>query len=251
MTETILPIPKTFLEKLLKPVSKLSESCVLKISDKSLYTVCTPSDNSLILYAKAELPVSIETCKLNLINIKKLLTGLDCLGDDGEFSLSLLDNHIKCQLENKDSGEICHFKYHLVDDGIIKESTVNVQKISKLTFDTEFEITADKFKKIMSAYSFATDATKLYFYSKNNQIYGEINDRTLQNIDNISMLLSDKVLGQSLSTPMPISVEIFKNFILNKNSIKVKINNQYNVFVFQSQDDENVNFKYIVSALVK
>jgi hypothetical protein len=251
MTETILPIPKTFLEKLLKPVSKLSESCVLKASDKEMYTICTPSDNSLILYAKAELPVEVNAFKLNLINIKKLLTGLDCLGDDGEFSIALTDNHIKCQLENKDTGEICHFKYHLVDDGIIKESTVNVQKIAKLTFDTEFEISTDKFKKIMSAYAFATDATKLYFYSKNDQIYGEINDRTLQNIDNISMLLAEKVLGQPLSSPMPINVEIFKNFILSKNPIKVKINNQYNVFVFQSQDDENVQFKYIVSALVK
>jgi hypothetical protein len=65
------------------------------------------------------------------------------------------------------------------------------------------------------------------------------------------MLLSEKVLGQPLSSPMPINVEIFKNFILSKNPIKVKINNQYNVFVFQSQDDENVQFKYIVSALVK
>lgn len=250
MTDQILPIPKTSLEKLLKPISKLSESCVLITSGKDLYTVCTPSDNSLILYAKAELPLSIAENKLNLINIKKFLNGLECLGDDGEFSLVISNNHIKCQVINSNN-EICHFKYHLVDDGIIKESTVNIQKIAKLNFDTEFEILPEKVKRIMSAYSFATDATKIYFYSKDQKVYGEIDDKTLQNIDNLSLVISDKIIGKEFENPMPISIEVFKNFIMNKHSIKVRVNNQYNVFVFQTNDDENVAFKYIISALVK
>ena len=53
MSETLLPIPKTYLEKLLKPVSRLTESCILKVSKDTLYTVCTPADNSLILYFSA------------------------------------------------------------------------------------------------------------------------------------------------------------------------------------------------------
>lgn len=251
MSEKILPLPKTYIEKLLRPVSKLTESCVLKVSENSLYTVCTPSDNSLILYAKATLPFNLETKKLNLINIKKLLNGLECLGDDGEFSILTSDNYLKCQSSDSNSGESTSFKYHLVDDGIIKESTVNVQKIAKLTFDTEFEISSEKIKKIMSAYSFATDATKIYFYSKEGKIYGEVNDRTLQNIDNLSLLISDKVKGVEISSPMPISIEIFKNFVLNNSSLTVKINNQFNVFVFQTDIEENIEFKYIVSALVK
>lgn len=250
MTESILPIPKTSLEKLLKPVSKLSESCVLKTSGKDLYTICTPSDNSLILYAKAELPLTISETKINLINIKKFLNGLECLGDNGEFCLQLSNNHLKGQMSHSND-EVCHFKYHLVDDGIIKESTVNVQKIAKLTFDTEFEIVPEKIKKIMSAYSFATDATKIYFYSKDQKVYGEINDKTLQNIDNLSLVISDNFTGKDFENPMPINIEVFKNFVMNKHSIKVKINNQFNVFVFQTNDDENVEFKYIISALVK
>lgn len=251
MSEKILPLPKTYIEKLLRPVSKLTESCVLKVSENSLYTVCSPSDNSLILYAKVTLPYNLEPKKLNLINIKKLLNGLECLGDDGEFSILASDNYLKCQSLDSNSGESTSFKYHLVDDGIIKESTVNVQKIAKLTFDTEFEISSEKIKKIMSAYSFATDATKIYFYSKENKIYGEVNDRTLQNIDNLSLLISDKIKGNEIVSPMPISIEIFKNFVLNNSSLTVKINNQFNVFVFQTDIEENIEFKYIVSALVK
>jgi hypothetical protein len=250
MSENILPLPKTYIEKILKPVSRLTESCVLKVSDNSLYTVCTNSDG-LILYAKANLPFNLDAKKLNLINIKKLLNGLDCLGDDGEFSILMSDNYLKCQSLDSSSGEFTSFKYHLVDDGIIKESTVNVQKIAKLTFDTEFKIPSEKIKKIMSAYSFATDATKIYFYSKDGKVYGEINDKTLQNIDNLSLLISDNINGNDISSPMPISIEIFKNFVLNNAPLTVKINNQYNVFVFQTDIEENIEFKYIVSALVK
>lgn len=137
-----------------------------------------------------------------------------------------------------------------MDDGIIKESTVNVQKISRLNFDTEFEIKLEKVKKIVSAYSFV-DVTKIYFFTENGKINCEINDRTMQNVDNMSMVLSENVIGEEIVRPIPVNIEVFKNLISSKTNIKVKLNNEYKVFVFQTQEDENVELKYIVSALVK
>ena len=107
----LLPLPKTSLEKLLKPINRLTESCVLKTSGDQLHSVCTSSDNSVILYATCKLPMPIDECKLNLINIKKFLTGLDCLGDDGEFKLEIETNKIKCQSNNSENGENTFFKY--------------------------------------------------------------------------------------------------------------------------------------------
>ena len=132
MSDIVLPVPKTYLEKFLKPVSRISESCVLKFSEDLLYTISSSSDNSLLLYAAIKLPIKVEAQKINIINIKKLLTGFDCLGDDGEFSMVLNKNYIKCEMFDSDTNDGVHFKYHLVDDGIIKESTTNIQKISKL-----------------------------------------------------------------------------------------------------------------------
>ena len=251
MSDKILPVPKTILEKILKPVSKITESCILKISKDDLYTICTPSDNSLILYAKTKLPFELSDFKINIINIKKLLTGLDCLGDDGEFTIFLNENNIECHSKDVNSGENTHFKYHLVDDGIIKESSVNVQKIAKLNFDTEFEISQDKIKRIMTAYSFVSDVSKIYFFTEEGKVKCEINDKTMQNVDNLSMVLTDKVIGDEISKPIPVNIEVFKNLISSKTNIKVKINNEYKVFIFQTQEDENVDLKYIVSALVK
>jgi enamine deaminase RidA (YjgF/YER057c/UK114 family) len=149
------------------------------------------------------------------------------------------------------TGENTHFKYHLVDDNIIKESTVNVQNIAKLKFDTIFEISTQKLRQIISAYSFVNDVNKIYFYTKENMVYAEINDRTLQNIDNVSLLASSSYQGEEIKIPLSVKIEVFKILASNKNSIKVKINNEFKVFVFQTQEDENTELKYIISALVK
>ena len=251
MSDTLIPIPKSSLEKLLKPVNRLAESCVLKAESNKLFTICTSIDNSVILYAKTDLPMHVDSVKLNMINIKKFMTGLDCLGDDGDFKLLYNQNNIVCRSVNEATGENTHFKYHLVDDNIIKESTVNEESIAKLKHDTIFELSLGKIKQIMSAYSFSTDINKIYFYTKDNVVYADIDDKTLQNIDNVSLQVSNEFQGESIQNPLSLKIEVFKNLATSKNPIKVKINNQFKVFIFQTQEDENTELKYIISALVK
>jgi hypothetical protein len=179
------------------------------------------------------------------------MTGLDCLGDDGEFKMVYNDNNIICKSVNAASNENTHFKYHLVDDNIIKESTVNPENIAKLNFDTVFELSLGKLKQILSAYSFSSDVNKIYFYTKDNGVNADIDDKTMQNIDNVSLQASTTYIGQQISTPISIKIEVFKNLATSKNPIKVKINNEFKVFIFETQEDENTELKYIISALVK
>jgi hypothetical protein len=249
--ERHIPIPKSALEKILFPVNRLTESCVLKTNKDSIYTVCSSIDNSVILYAKTKLPIEIQDLKLNLINIKKFLTGLECLGEGGTFELIHKNNHLTCKSSNEVTKENTHFKYHLVDDNIIKESTINIETIAKLKFNTIFEISAQKVRQIMSAYSFVNEVNKIYFYTKEDQVYAEIDDKTLQNVDNVSMLVSNQFEGEAISNPLSIKIEIFKSLATFKNNITVKINNEYKVFIFQIKDEQNTELKYIISALVK
>ena len=251
MSETLIPIPKSSLEKLLKPVNRLTDSCVLRTENESIYTVCSSGDNSVILYAVSKIPIELKDIKLNIINIKKLLTGLDCLGNDGEFKLIHSENHIVCKCIGNSSEENTHFKYHLVDDNIIKEATVNSEKIRELTFDTTFDLSLSKIKQIMSAYSFVGDANKIYFYTKESKVHADVDDKTLQNIDNVSLIASNEFKGDEIITPISIKIEIFKLLSSSKSSIKVKINNKFKVFIFETEDDENTQLKYIISALVK
>lgn len=251
MSEINIPLPKSYLEKLLRPINRLTESCVLKADKESLYSICTSTDNTVILYAKSTLPFTLQTpVRLNLISIKKLLSGLECLGNDGEFSIGYSGNNIKCEIKSSDN-EKTFFKYHLVDDSVIRETPVNLDKIVQLKFDTEFFLTVGKIKQIMAGYAFASDLTKIYFFTKEDKIYAEINDRTLQNVDNMTLLVGDFYTGEPIKEPLPINIEVFKNLVSCKTDIKVKINNQYKVFIFQNKEDDEVELKYIVSALVK
>jgi hypothetical protein len=251
MSQTHIPIPKSSLEKLLRPVNRLTESCVLKAQGSFIYTVCSSIDNSVVLYAKTDIPVKLKETKLNLINIKKLLTGLECLGESENFKLIHDKNYIICQSNSEETGENTHFKYHLVDDNIIKESSVSIEKIGNLSFDTTFDISLAKIRQIMSAYSFVNDINKIYFYTKDNHVYADIDDKTQQNIDNVSLMISSSYSGEQITQPLSIKIEVFKNLALCKNDIKVRINNQFKVFIFQSKEDENTELKYIISALVK
>ena len=249
MSEILIPVPKTFLEKLLKPVNRLTDSCVLRCSDNCLYTLCT--SNGVIMYGTTQTPLNIDDLKLNIISIKKLLTGLECLGDNGEFKIIKNENHIVCKTFDPSSNEESYFKYHLVDDNIIKEAPVKVSNIAKFVFDTTFEILPSKMKQIMSAYSFANDVNKIYFYTKDNSVFIEIDDKQSQNTDNISLMVSNSFTGNALKDVIAIKIEIFKFLSSSKSSIKVKISENSKVLLFEIQEDENTQIKYIISALVK
>ena len=251
MSAKIIPLPKVYLEKILKPVNRLTESCDLKTKGTNLYTICSSEDNSVILYAQTKIPIELEEdIRLNLISIKKLISGLDCLGSDGEFSLKLGENSLTCQVVSPDN-EKSHLKYHLVDDSIIKECTLRAEKFSSFTFDSEFVITANKAKQILSAASFASDVSKVYFSVVDGVLQADINDHTLQNVDNITIPLTTKWEGEILEGTFPISLEIFKNLVAIKSDIKVKINNQFKIMLFNITEEDNLELKYVVSALIK
>jgi len=250
MSNRKISISKEYLEKILKPINKISESCVLKGKDNFLYTVCSTEDKSVILYAKLKTSSELEEpLKLNLISIKRLLSGLNSLGNLGDFSITLFENYIKCEVDK--DGEKTHLKYHLVDDDIVKEFPLKIEKIVNLSFNTEFDLSPETSKRILAASSFATDAQKVYFGLTDNIITAEVNDKTIPNIDNMLIPITNKWKGDDLILDFPISIEIFKNLVSFKSDIKVKINNESKVAIFNIVEDNLLELKYIVSALIK
>lgn len=251
MENNLIQIPKEHLQKILKPVNRLTESCVLKTDKDGLFTICSSVDNTVILYARIKLPnEQQEPVRLNLISIKNLLSGLECLGNDGDFSIQYGKNHIKCSVKNQNN-EKTHLKYHLVDDTVVRECPVNINKISQLNFDTEFVLTSNKIKQIMAGYAFASNISKVYFFTEDSKVNIELNDRTMQNVDNITINVASEFNGQPIEEAIAIPVEVFKNLSSCRTDVKVKVNNQYKVFIFQNKDDDDVELKYIISALVK
>jgi hypothetical protein len=251
VSEILIPIPKSSLENILKPISRITDSCTITAKDNELYSLCWSYDNSLILFAKANIPIALPETKLNIISIKKLLTGLDCLGDDGDFKLIYNNNHIICKSVNEATVENTHFKYHLVDDTSIKAGSIPIERIKGLKADTTFNLSITKIKQIMSAYTFTDDINKIFFYSKEGKVFAEIDDTNLPNKDSVCLVVSPTFDGEEISIPIAIKIEVFKNLISNRSDVKVKVNNENRLFVFNTQEDDNTELKYIISTLVK
>lgn len=243
-------LEKRFLEKYLKTVNRLCDSCVLKIEEDNISSISSSPDNVVILYIKGKLSDNTNICdKINIIDIKRLISGLDCLDSD-LIEIQINENYIKCI--DKNSGDNAYFKYHLVDDSVMSKSTYSVKKISQLTFNTEFSIPTQCQRKIMSAYSFSSDCSKLYLKEDSGSIYAEINDLTQHNRDSVEIKITNEYIGEPIQAPIPINIEVFKMLSYTKDSnLSVKINKDYNVLIFNIKEDQFLDVKYITSALVK
>ena len=243
-----IPVSKNILIKFLSPVSRLGDKSVLKIFKNKIYTLTTSEDSNIILYASytLEQEAASELLRLNIADIKKLLRAVECFDEDLNFYLK--DNHIFCETVTLNGA---YFKYHLVDDSIIRETPISIEKISSLNFDTEFIIPSKKLVEISRGSAYAVDSQKIYFYTKDDAVFSELTDQTIQNIDSITIRVSDSFTGQPIKTMLPLMLEVFRNLTYLKcENVKVKINNENKVIMF-CVTDSNVDLKYIISTLVK
>ena len=243
-----IPVSKNTLIKFLSPVSRLGDKSVVKVYKNNIYTLTTSEDNNIILYASHSFTEDAvqNLIRLNLADVKKFLRAVECFEEDLSFYLK--DNYIFCETANLNGA---FFKYHLVDDSVIKETPISIEKISNLNFDTEFSISNKKLSEISRGSSYAVDTHKIYFYTKGEAVFSELTDQTIQNIDSITLRVADSFVGQPIKGMLPLMLEVFRNLTsLKCESVRVKINNENKVIMF-CVNDSSVELKYIISTLVK
>lgn len=242
-----LPISKDLFVKFLAPISRLGDKAVIKLYNNTMYTLAASEDNNIILYALAKTDASIDNAtRLNIPDVKKLLRAIDCL--DSNLIFTYKSNYILCETSELNGA---YFKYHVVDDNVIKDAPISAEKISKLNFDTDFIIESKKLTEISRASSFAVDTKKIYLYTKDENVFCELADHETQNTDSITLKISDSFTGQPIKNMLPLVYEVFRNLTsLKCENVKVKINNEYKVIMF-SIGDSVLELKYIISTLVK
>jgi hypothetical protein len=233
----------SFIKDILSPIANLNDRAIISFSELGGVSIVNNTENNVILYLKINIP-SKEKIELNIGDVKKLSRALDCVEQD-ELNFDLSPGMIKYETD-----EIT-FKYHLLQSGLIQKHTIDINKINSLEFDTSFNITKDIFSKIIRGTSFATDTNKLYFYTKDKQVYANLTDYTMSQCDLIGFKVSDSFSGVDLKTELPLSIETFKLLQTNKSdTIQVNVNTKLKIIVFNI-NTELSNLKYIVSGLVK
>lgn len=234
-----------FKKLFLDQISKISDSAVITISDKKFKCItCTP-DNTVIL--SLELPVDIkddiENITLNVGDVKKLIRAIDCIEADSA-TFKIHNNN----LTYKD-GSI-QFKYHLLENGIIPQPKINIEKLEKLEFDSTFTISDKNLNELIKASTFSTDSNKIYLSSYENTLKGNLTDLTRFNIDSFETVVSDKFSGNKVEN-LCLNFEVFRIISSGKfNELKCQIASKIGVVLFSFQN-KLITTRFIVSALTK
>lgn len=234
-----------FVKYFLSPISKISDASVLELSESKLKCLTCTSDNSVIYYV--EFPVetnSEDIVFLNCPDIKKLIKALDVIKSNTDISFEIENNNLSYN-QNK-----VKFKYHLQEDGIIKRPKLVLSKLNDTEFHSSFILTSESIKELLKGSVFSTDSNKAYISSDEEGVYAELTDKTRNNIDTISIKISDTLKGESILT-LPLNFEIFRLMDINSISdINVKINNKIGLVLFEFQNNYNKTM-YIMSSLIK
>jgi hypothetical protein len=246
VAEELILNKEIFVTKFLQPISKLADTVSICPNESGLFAICSSQDgSSVVLYAELKLPNLVKgITRLNLPDVKKFVRLIDCI-EDNIIRLSVDGNHISY---NTDS---IRFKYFLLEDSFIQRTALNPEKIKALKYDTSFSLPVTKFNELLKGSSIATDSDKLYFYSKNDVVYAELNDHERQNINNITYRISDEIEGEPIKNALPFNLESIRLLAgIRADNFTVRINNTLKVSTFEIED-ENVSIKFIISALVK
>lgn len=234
-----------FVSRFLTPIVKLSDTGRLCVSDKSITALVSSPDNSIILHAKTSQENNLDKpVNLNIPNFSKLINLLNCLSSDS-VAVEFQENKLVCK-----SGDL-KFKYHLLDDDIIKIPGINIEKIKSIEFNTSFFMTKDTLTQVIKASTFATDTDKIYISTRETNVIGELTDTQQANIDSFSRPLSMSYTGDPITKPVAINFELFRYIASTRMSrdckIIIRINHENGVVVFDILCDEN-KLKYITSA---
>lgn len=233
---------KDFVSNVLTPISFLNEKTILKIEKNKISSITAANDATLILYSETQADCDFDK-NLNIPDIKKLTRVLETVDSDS-LNIDITNNSIKYNSNN------FKFTFHLLEDGIIKSPTINVSKINALKFDTKFKVSENRLSALFKGASFTTETNKLYIYTENNKIYGELGDKNRHNSDNFQCVIADSYEGVALTKVIPINFDTFRLINFNKcPNIEFSINTAFGVIKTTLQKDKT-KLTYIISALI-
>ncbi|NBW58260.1 hypothetical protein EBR43_10880 [bacterium] len=231
-----------FVNNFISPLSRVTDSAVLKVVDKQITSIVATSDNTIIISSKyADENIKADKI-LNIPDLKKLHRVLSCIESES-FSLDIAQNYIGY------SSDSIRFKYHLYDEGIINTPKINVDKVSSLVFDGEFAISYSTVAQLLKGSTISTESNKLYLSVKDQAVFGELTDKTRSNVDSYGIRIAQNYTGTQFAVPIPLNFEIFRIISSMKfKEVNAKIITKMGV-VTLDLDLESSHFKFLISAL--
>ena len=233
-----------FINRFLNPVSKINNSCILKLASTGISTLLSAADNTAILFGQYDVDIDVDDVTLNLPDVSRLIKILQCIPSD-DIELNINENHIQY------SSEDVRFKYHLLEDGILMSPSISIEKIKNIKYDTTLSLPFQSIINLIKSSSFTMDINKVYFSTKGDNVYAEIGDNQAHNVDSICVKMCDGYKGISIGDPLPVSLETVRILAgCRCDTIDTYINSELNVMTFKVNNN-NVTLTYVISGLMK
>ena len=226
--------------KFLDALSKINDAgVILDVKEDKLTSLVSSLDSTLILHGVYKSDFEFEDT-LNIPDVKKLRYVLDTIEEES-IHIDVNPNNLQY------SGNGVKFKYHLYEEGFITKPNINLDKINKFEFNVNFNLNKATIQRLYKGSTFASETNKIYFYTENNLLMAELTDRARHNTDNFTLSLGK--VDFSLD-PISINLDNMRLISLLNDDIRVKINTEYGVVVFDIEDSD-IKLRYIISALTQ
>ena len=196
-------------------------------------------DSTLILHSEYKSNFQFNTT-LNIPDVKKLRHVLDTIEEEN-IDIEVNSNNLQY------SGNGVKFKYHLYEEGFITKPNINIDKINKFKFDINFGLNKATIQRLFKGSTFASETNKIYFYTEDKNLMAELTDRARHNTDNFTLSLGKVDFELE---PIAVNLDNIRLISLLNDDIKVKINTEYGVVVFDIEEN-NIKLRYIISALTQ
>jgi hypothetical protein len=237
----VLNDKNSFVNSFLTPISKVTNSAVIKVDTDNCSSLIATNDNTVILNATYNNTNSITT-SLNIPDLSKLIRILSVI-DSNNITLTCTNNNISY------ASDTVRFKYHLFEDGIIVSPKLNVNKLSSLTFDGKFTLPYSNLQNLIKGSSIATDSNKIYLSFKNSNVTAELTDKARPNVDSYGLTIADNYSGIQLAGSTPLNFEVFRIISSMKfKELDCSFSSKTGVYVFEA-NTELTQMKFVVSAL--
>ena len=231
----VLPITNrdNFIKNFLNPISKLTTMCTLDVE----HDISTIVHNNSNIFLKASYNITWDDHPqegtLCLPDTIKLIKILSCLEEE-EIRLKVDGNRIEyC------NGKGNRFKYHLFDNSLSSNSPFDFNKINEIKNWSKFSLTRENNNSILKALPFVTETSKLYLTTEDENVFAELSDKKLQNVDSYTALIADEFDGDDLNYELILDVELFRLIsTLSFDTAKVYINNEYKMLMMKLELNE-------------
>ena len=240
MVRTLKVKSKSEYLKYLDTVSKINDTGIIfDVKDDKLVSLVSSLDSTLILHSEYKSDFQFNTT-LNIPDVKKLRHVLDTIEEES-LEININSNNLEY------SGNGVKFKYHLYEEGFITKPNINLDKINGFKFDVEFNLNKATIQRLFKGSTFARETNKIYFYTDGESLMAELTDRARHNTDNFTLSLGK---ADFKLEPIALNLDNLRLISLLNDDIRVKINTEYGVIVFDIEEN-NIKLRYIISALTQ